>query len=129
MSIAGFENDTATFEVETVTEEWDPIKEEYVETTEWSEEYTDVPVRAEQRDAEYVTDVHGDWPMEVYNLWVDPLDIGVVNNGAYELGVQANDRVELSGVTGRYSIQPPNLQRLDSQIPEHVELEVVKIGQ
>lgn len=126
--LSGFENETATFFTEQSATDWDPVKEEEVNTTESEPEFIDVPVRAEQADAEYVQEVHGEWPMEVYTLYVDPLDIGSVDNGEYKLGVATDDLAELAGVTGRFSLQPPNLQRLDSQVPEYVELEIVKIA-
>ena len=125
--IAGFENETATFITEETTTEYDPIKDEEVETTEYQPTFEDVRVRAEQRDAEYVSEVHGEWPEEVYRVFVDPRDIGTVENGSYEIGVGANDRVEFAGVTGKFSLYPPNLQRLDSGVPDHIELEAVKI--
>jgi len=127
MPIAGFENEEATFLTEQTTTEYDPIKDEEVETTEFSEAFSNVPVRAEQRGAEYVREVFGEWPTEVYKLWVDPLDIGTVDSGSYSLDIAADDRVEFAGVTGKFALQPPKLQRLDSQIPEHVELDAVKI--
>lgn len=139
--IDGFENETATFssEEQTGTEE-DP----YGETTpvyEWVPQYEDVPVRAEQRSAEYVREIYGEWPAEVYRLYVAPREIGdvvdetetdaegneTVTGRSYELGVAADDRVELAGVTGKFALQPPNLQRLDSEVPEHVELEVTRV--
>ncbi|GAB3669549.1 hypothetical protein [Halopiger thermotolerans] len=139
--IDGFENDRATFysEEQTGTEE-DP----YGETEpvyEWVAQYSDVPVRAEQQSASYVREVYGEWPQEVYRILVDARAVGdvvdetetdadgneTVTGRSYQLGVAADDRVELAGVTGTYSLQPPNLQRLDSVIPEHIELEAAKV--
>ena len=139
--IAGFENEAATFYVQDqVGTQEDPYGEE-TPVYDWVAKYENVPVRAEQRDAEYVTEVHGEWPQEIYRIFVDPLDIGVADTGfgedfgdafggveGYQLGIAADDRVELSGVTGRFKIHPPNLQRLDRAVPEVVQLEVTRIG-
>ncbi|WP_135827302.1 hypothetical protein [Halorussus halobius] len=139
--IDGFENERATF----LTEEQTGVEEDpYGESEpvyEWSPVYEDVAVRTEQRSAEYVREMYGEWPQEVYRLYVDPRDIGdvvaeteadtdgneVVVGRSYELGVAADDRVELAGVTGQFALQPPTLQRLDSEVPEHVELEVTRV--
>ncbi|SFS63019.1 hypothetical protein [Halostagnicola kamekurae] len=139
--IDGFENETATFytEEQTGTDE-DP----YGETEpvyEWTPAYEDVSVRAEQQSASYVREVYGEWPQEVYRLYVSPRAIGdvvdetetdadgneIVTGRSYELGVAADDRVELDSVDGQFAMQPPNLQRLDSEIPEYVQLEVTKV--
>ena len=138
-----FANERATFYTKGETgTETDPITGEEEPVMGWVPEFENVPVTAEQRNAEYVREVYGEWPAEVYKLYVDPLDIGVKPEAygeggygdfygvfeAYELRIGPNDRVEFDSVDGRFAIQPPNLQRLDSQIPDHIELEVSKVG-
>lgn len=125
--LSGFTNATATFYSEEQTgTEVDPYGDE-TPVYDWAPQYEDVPARAEQQAAEYVRDVYGEWPAEVYRLFVDPLAIGDMTAGDYSLGIAADDRVELGPVDGRFSIQPPNLQRLDSSVPKIVQLEVTKI--
>lgn len=130
--IGGFENDRATFYTEEPKTVEDPISGEMVESgTEYTPEYKNVPVRSQQAalqsGAEHVIDAYGEWPMEVYTIFVDPRDVGEVKpDGTYEIGIGSNDRVELESSTGVYSLQPPALQRLDSQIPEFVQLEAAK---
>lgn len=146
--IHGFENEGAVFFVERqVDEEEDPYGETdavvdwvplQLADDEWGYlngevvyDEADIDpkrVRSEQQDAEYVREVYGDWPMEVYRLYVAPEDVGTIDNGEYELAIGADDRVELDGSEGWFAIQPPNIQRLDSSVPEYVQLEVTRIG-
>lgn len=161
--INGFENERATFLVERQvgTTNDDPYSDEETPEYDWVPlsldddewDYVDgevvydegdlepASVRAEQRSAGYVREVYGEWPQEVYRLYVAPRDIGdvvdetetdadgneIVIGRSYELGVAADDRVELAGVTGTFSLQPSKLQRLDSEIPEYVELEITRV--
>lgn len=125
--LSRFTNDLATFYTEQTVTDYDPIRDAEVETTEFGPAFEDVPVRAEQADAEHVTDVYGEWPTVVYRILVDPLSIGTMEDGTYRIGVSSDDRVEFQGVTGTYSLQPPNLHRADRRLPEYIELEAVRI--
>ena len=168
--LSGFENDEATFYVEreVATEsdaygddetvyDWVPLS---LDESEW--DYIDgevvyneanvesVQVRSEQRDADYVRDVYGEWPMEVYRLYVDPFDIGGevrkklssplstystqysfayggLSKDVFELFVSADDRVELASSNGRFTAQAPKLQRMDAEIPEFIQLEITRV--
>ncbi|QCC60755.1 hypothetical protein NP511_02085 [Natrinema thermotolerans] len=145
--LSGFENDEAVFFVERQvgseegpygeTEpvyEWVPLS---LEDDQW--DYVDgevvydeadveaAEIRSEQRSAEYIREVYSEWPQEVYRLYVDPVDVGSITGGNYELEIEADDRVDLASADGRFAAQPPNVQRLDSAVPEHVELEVTRV--
>lgn len=145
--LSGFENDEATFfverEVATAADaygdnepvyDWVPLS---LDDTEWDYvdgevvyEEADVDpssVRSEQRDADYVREVYGEWPMEVYRLYVDPFDIGEQTGRSYECLIEADDRVELASSEGQFSMQAPKLERLDSTIPEFVQIEVTRV--
>lgn len=126
--VSGFENDTATFltHEQTGTEEGPYGDSEPV--YEWVESYADVSVRSEQQDAEYVSEVYGEWPQEVYRLYIDPHKIGDVTESGYELGVEADDRVSLGVTDGQFNLQPPKYQSVDSEIPDHIEIEVTRVS-
>lgn len=146
--LSGFENETAVFYVEREVATEEDAYGEQVPVTEWvpltlsADEYDyvdgevtydqadvdEAEVRSEQRDAEYVRNTYGEWPMEVYRLYVSPRDVGTVTDGSYELAISADDRVELGSVDGRFTMQPPELRRLDSTAPEYIQLEVTRVG-
>jgi len=140
--IDGFDTHTATFYREQKVGTEEDAYGEPEPVFDWVVSFEDVPVRVEQQNAEYVRDVYGEWPQEVYRLFVDPLQVGDTEAGygdsygsyyggllrEYQIGISPNDRVELAGVTGTFSIQPPNIRGL-SDIPEVVQLEVVRIGE
>ncbi|AXR78988.1 hypothetical protein [Natrarchaeobaculum sulfurireducens] len=147
--ITGFENDRAMFfaerQVDTADDpysddpepvyDWVPLG---LEDDEW--EYVDgevvydeddvelAHVRVEQRDAEYVREVYGEWPADVYRVYAYPKDVGTIDGRKYELEISADDRVELHRSDGRFVVQEPNLRRLDSAVPEYVQLEVSRVG-
>lgn len=126
--ISGFENDTATFYTEEETgTTTDPYGEE-TSTNEWTVTYIDVPVQSEQADAEYVRDVYGEEPQDVYIVRIDPLEVGEETEGGYDLGIEVDDRVELGVTEGTFSLQPPNQLRLDSNIPDYIEVEVIRVA-
>ncbi|KDE60620.1 hypothetical protein EL22_00060 [Halostagnicola sp. A56] len=145
--LSGLENDEAVFfvEREVATEEdpygdptpvrdWVPLS---LDESEWDYVDGDVvydeadldpaSVRTEQRSAEYVREVYSEWPQEVYRLYAAPEDVGSITGGNYELEIGADDRIELDSVDGRFTTQPPNIQRLDSPVPEYVEIELTKV--
>lgn len=145
MSIAGFENELATFfQQEQVGTEEDP----YGETEpvyEWTAVFEEIPVRWEPQQGEYVREATGERLIKEPRIFVDPALVGVIgpsgygddyygigpygglDPGLYSRGIDENQRIELSGVSGRFVIDDIREHRLDSQIPNHIQLEVSRI--
>ena len=131
-----FETDRATFYgyVEDDDPTTDPYSDDYDPTAVSSDAYeaylSDVPCRVEPLDRDYVSEVYGEASIRVYRIYADPLNVGTWDQSTaeYDLQPSANDRVEFAGVDGRFSLEPPKEYRLDSPLPEHIEIEVVHIG-
>lgn len=131
-----FETDRATFfeYVEDDDPATDPYSDQYdpdaVSQDDFGSYLENVPCRVEPMDREYTADAYGEASIRVYRIYADPLNVGTWDDttGEYTLTPDANDRVEFDGVDGRFLLQPPKEYRLDSPLPEHIEIEVVDIG-
>lgn len=131
-----FETDRATFfeYVEADEPTTDPYDDAYdptaVSTDAFESYLTDVACRVEPLDRDYISEVFGEASIRAYRIYADPLNVGTWDQATatYTLQPEANDRVEFRDTDGRFSLEPPKEYRLDSPLPEHIEIEVVATG-